>query len=245
MLGIIKSDVRYEVVASEMKSILSDDLSNFYGIDSLLLPLGGIDDYYNIKQSKLNILDILNQNSIEIIITGNANKKLRDLCLDRGIRLIELLQDYDFVMENAKLTAMGIVDYLNSGDNAVCDYKILLLGYGNISYYLSKFLNEYGTDYSIYPNSKEEEKFIRLSGNKIADFDEFDICINTIPKNIDIDYNYFKNKKIIDVASFPYGFDIERINMLGIDYKIYSSIPSKFSPVSAGKIIKKVIEKNL
>ena len=40
MLGIIKGDIRYEALAKMLPSVLSGDLYDFIGIDTLLLPFG-------------------------------------------------------------------------------------------------------------------------------------------------------------------------------------------------------------
>lgn len=245
MLGIIKGDIRYEALAKMLPSVLSGELYDFIGIDTLLLPFGGIDEYYNIKQSKLNLLDILKENDIKTIFVGNANSRLKEVCSHKNIRLIELLQELDFIIPNAKLTSMGIIDYLSRGDVAVSDLKISIIGYGNIGYTLAELLDSYGTKFTILPMNKEEEKFIKLKGYKLNEIDESDILINTVPKNLDWEYSRLIDKRIIDVASAPYGFDIEKIEQLKIKYEIVGAIPSKFAPTSAAKILKKYIEKNV
>ncbi|MDE7264616.1 MAG: hypothetical protein K2N64_08150 [Anaeroplasmataceae bacterium] len=157
--------------------------------------------------------------------------------------MIELLKDWRFVLPNAKLTSMGIIDYLSCGDYAVSDQKILIVGFGNIGFTLAKLLEANDCRFSIYPMSGEEEKFIHLLGYSVADFKEYDVIINTVPKNLDWDYNALQKKRIIDVASQPYGFDIEQIERHKIRYEIVSAIPSKFAYASAANIIKKYIEK--
>ncbi len=244
MLGIIEGDIRYSALAKLMPAKLSKELSDFLDIDVLLLPFGGIDENYNIKQSQLNLLDILKENDIKTILVGNANTKLKNLCLEKNIRLLELLKDYQFVIPNAKLTSMGIIDYLSKGDFAVSDQKIRIVGFGNIGFTLAELLKSNDCSFDIYPMNEIEEKYIRLMGYDIADEKEYDILINTVPKNLDWDYVSLKNKRIIDVASFPYGFDILKINEMGIRYEIVSAIPSKFAYFSAANILKKYIEKN-
>lgn len=245
MLGIIKGDIRYEALSKMLHAKISTELCDFLDVDVLLLPFGGIDSYYNIKQSKLNLLDILKENAVKVIIVGNANNKLKELCKERQIKLVELLKDPDFVIPNAKLTSMGIIHYLNAADAAVSDQKIIILGYGNIGYTLAELLKENDCCFSVFPSNEAEEKFIRLKGYPLADFKEFDIIINTIPKVLDWDYSIFKGKRIIDVASSPYGFDIEKINDMGLRYEIVAAIPSKFAHISAANILKKNIEKYL
>ncbi|MDE5715215.1 MAG: hypothetical protein K2I42_03680, partial [Anaeroplasmataceae bacterium] len=184
-------------------------------------------------------------NCVKTIIVGNANNTLKDLCKAKGIKLVELLNQYDFVIENAKLTSMGIIDFLQRKNLAINDFKIIILGYGNIGYTFAELLEAYGSDFSIYPSNEVEEKYVHLRGFKVADWKNFDVVVNTIPANLDFDYHIFKDKKIIDVASAPYGFDIDKIEEYGISYEIYGAIPSKFAYVSAANIIKKNIEKYL
>lgn len=243
MIGIIKGDARYEALSRMLPARISSDLCDFIGIDGLILPLGGIDEYYNIKQSNLNLLDILRENDIKLIVVGNANKKLKEICLQRNIALIELLKIPSYVMENARLTAEGILSYLMNGDLSIKDQRIVVLGYGNIGYYLAELLKACQTNFQIYPGTDLEKKYILLAGYEVADLNDFDIAINTIPANLDWDYTQFENKRIIDVASSPYGFDIEKTMAYHIRYEIFSAIPAKYAPNSAAKIIQKTIEK--
>lgn len=246
LLGVIKGDVRYDALASMMNVVLSKKLEDFIGIDALLLPLGGIDEYYNIKQSNLNILDIISQNTIDIIFTGTANEKLTKLCEVKKIQLVELLKESDFVIDNAKLTALGIIDYLQRQNVSVTDQRIFLMGYGYINAILAKLLKASGATFAVYTEQPMEAKFAKIEGFSVVDIPEvsnYDIVVNTIPANFKGEYISFIDKKIIDVASAPYGFDIEEIRKYGIRYEIYSAIPSKFAPLSAAKIIKRIIEK--
>ena len=103
MLGIIKGDNRYEYLSFMVDSVLSNELVDFYNIDELLLPFSGIDEYYNIKGSNINILDILRVNDIKAIYVGHASDKLVDLCKHKNILLFEILKDEDFIIENAHL----------------------------------------------------------------------------------------------------------------------------------------------
>ncbi len=247
MLGIVKGDIRFDYLHEMIKdSVCSKDLADFLWIDRLLLPFSGVDSYLNIKQSNLNLLDILKENAVETIYTGTANDALKELCLKRHIRLVELLKLPEFTIPNARLTAYGIIDYLNRGDRAVCDQRIFLLGYGHISNSLAQLLTCYRCDFAIYTPHDIEQKFVLLDGYRLEAIEhagKYDITINTIPKNLEVDYLLWKDKTILDVASFPYGFDLDRIQDEGIHYEIYGAIPSKFAPASAAKIIKRILEK--
>ena len=243
MIGVIKSDNRYEYLSFLLDCIISNELVDFYGIDELLLPFGGIDEYYNIKNSNINILDILRVNDIKAIYVGVANDKLIDLCEYKNIKLYEILKDEEFIIDNAHLTAMGIINHLSQGEKIINDYKIVVTGFGYVGYMLCRLLDANKVDFSVYTTNPIEQKFVKLLGYKITNFQDFSIIINTIPHNIDIDYNLLKNKRIVDVASYPYGFDIEKINNMNVRYEIMSEIPDKFCPNLAAHILKKYIEK--
>lgn len=227
-------------------SILSDCLHDFFNVDSLLLPLGGVGYDYIIKGTDLSLLDILAISKIKEIYTGEANENLKNLCIRENINLIELLKNDDFVMQNARLTAKACLYLIHENDTEISDYKILLMGYGNISFYLAKLLKELNCSFEIFTENDIERKFAMLEGyeciNKIKK--SYNIIINTIPKNVNLDYNSIVDARIIDLASKPYGFDIEEIVKRNIRYDILSMAPSKFAAKSAANIIKKIIENN-
>lgn len=247
MLGIIKGDNRYYYLANMMDCIFSSKLDELYNIDSLLLPFKGVDSSGIIFGTDLNLEDILKQNSIKYIFTGNSNNKLENLKKIYGFILVEILKDDTFVRQNAFLTAKGIIDYLNSGYKELSDLSILVIGYGNIGYYLAKLLNSYRAKFDVLSFNEMEKKYVSLANyNLVKNVDCFyDIIINTIPFNIDIDYLKLKGSRIIDVASFPYGFNHKEIDEYKLNYELLSAIPSKFAPMSAAYLVKNVIDKHI
>lgn len=247
MLGIIKGDIRYTYLKEMIDdAIISSDLHDFFNVDSLLLPLGGIGYDYIIKGSDLSILDILAIAKIKTIYTGEANDNLKSLCTRENIKLVELLRLEEFVLDNARLTAKACLYLMHEGDEEISDYKVLLMGYGNISFYLARLLKELNCSFEIYTENDIERKFCMLEGYKCINEikKSYNIIINTIPKNIILDYNSIVDARIIDLASKPYGFDASEIVRRNIRYDILSMAPSKFAAKSAAKIIKKIIENN-
>lgn len=248
LLGVIRSDARYEILKEKIDCIISSDVNDFFNIDALLLPFSGIDNCYNIKNSNINLIDILKNNSIDIIFTGTANDRLKEICSSRDIKLVELLKDYDFLIENSLLTASGIIDYLQRKGKSVKDQCIFIMGYGNISSSLAKLLKAYNSDFVICPHNEMEKKFILLNDYKLGDFEDlekYNVIINTIPYNYIGDYSIFEKSEILDVASFPYGFDIDKIINHKIKYDVYSAIPSKYLLESAGLLVYKSVFKHL
>ena len=246
MLGIIKGDIRYHYL-NEMidNSILSDKLDELIMIDELLLPIGGISRNYVVKGTSLNLKEIINQNCIKRIYTGKNSKELSELCAKNNIELINFF-DSECVINNARLTAKGIIHYIHFWVKDISNYKVLIVGYGNIGYFLSELLNSYGASYSIYSESLFEKKMLSLEQKRIENKlngGSYDIIINTVPANLNWDYGTLRNTRIIDVASEPYGFDIAKIDEYSLKYEIYSAVPSKYAPYSAAQIIYNSLKK--
>lgn len=240
MIGIIKGDLRYYYLYKLMdKAIISNKISDFYNLDVLFLPFGGIDNKYIIKNTNIDLRDLLKINSINTIFVGNANKELELLCKENNIRLYEFLKDDEFIRRNAKLTAKGLLYLIHEGDSEIYSKKILITGYGNIGFYLAKLLTFYKANFKIYSSNDMERKYSKLEGYDTIDNinENFDIIINTIPAWIKVNYDYLKKTKIYDLASMPYGFDSIKLNDNKIEYRIMSSIPLKYAAKDAANII--------
>ncbi len=244
VVGIIKGDNRFTYLNKMIKnSILSDQIEDFYDIDILIIGFSGIDKNHYILGTGINLDKILENNNIKYIVTGMSNNELDKLAKMYCFNVIELMKDEGFVKDNAFLTAIGIINYLQKDDLNIASRSYLVLGYGNISFYLINLFKAYKVSYKIYPMNDFERKILSLNNEPITDtlYGTEDIIINTVPKNHSCDYNLLVGAKIIDVASYPYGFSSDKINEYNIDYKILSKIPSIYTPKSAAELVKKGI----
>lgn len=244
MIGIIKGDKRLTYLHEMLNnSILSNNEDDFYDIDVLVLGFSGIDINHFILGTGINLDRIIENNNIRYIVTGTINYELAKLAKEHRFEVIELLKDDEFIRDNAFLTAIGIIYYIQQNDLDISAKSYLVLGYGNISYYLVNLFKAYRVSYKIYPMNDFEEKILKLNNETIANslYDNVDIIINTVPKNHSCDYNLLADAHIIDVASYPYGFDSNMIKAFNIDYKILAGIPAIYTPKSAAKLVKKGI----
>ena len=136
-----------------------------------------------------------------------------------------LIDSEAFLKKNAYLTALATIKQLDT-----INKKIIIYGNGRIASYLHQFLKDC---IILARHPKGDQKDINSK-----DYIDADIIINTIPAKLPIDYNLLKeNVRIVDLASFPYGFDHTLLKELGIDIELYSSLPGKFYPKEAGYIL--------
>lgn len=242
MIGIIRTkDLRNEYLKDFFKEdryIYSDKITELYNLDILVLSFPGIDSSNYIKNTNINLKEVIEQNrSLRLIVTGSSNKELENVCTKYNISLIVLMKSKQFVAKNAMLTSEGLLRVIsNDIDKSIRNLDILVLGYGFVGESIVNDLNHY-CNVSIYSIDPKEQKSILLSKNNlIKDLNniKYDIVINTVPVNILSKDKLLNDEvKIYDVSSYPYGFDESLNNYV----KIVPQIPGNILPKSAAKII--------
>lgn len=179
-----------------------------------------------------------------VFYTGIINDTMKDLF--GGKNLVRFLADKKVNQANDVLTIEGVLDDIKDKEIE----KVTILGFGNLGSKLASILSKYHI--KIGTNDKEladvfSNKFF-LTTNKEqmkTYFKESDLVINTVPKNIiSEDLLQQSNAYILDIASFPYGVPKDTAEKYK-NYKLYSSIPSKYAPEKAGKILAKKIKNDL
>lgn len=160
------------------------------------------------------------------------NKYIFSFCpMDECINLSE---NEDYLKKNAYLTALGCLSTLK--DNYE---NIVIYGNGRIANYLNELLSYKAVLLARHP--KDDEYLLE---DHI--YQKADLIINTIPARLPIDITLLKNDvKIIDLASYPYGFNHEALKSQGIDISLLSGIPGRMYPKTAACIIYQEVMKCL
>jgi len=134
----------------------------------------------------------------------------------------------------------------------ISNSRTLILGYGRIGKLLAHKL--YGLQAQIYISARKHEDLAWIeafgySGVTYGELDshlnKFDAVFNTVPSLL-LDENKLKKIKedcvIIDLASNPGGIDFLAAKNLGRNVIWALSLPGKYAPVSAGKILAKTVK---
>lgn len=254
MLGIIKtSDKRFLYMSSLFKEriIYSDKASDFIDIDTLILPIGGVDRFLFIKDSTINLNEILNNNNIKKIIAGKINEDLKNICVNDDIKLISYLDDPYYAWENAKLTSYVLVKkILNDFDDTITNLKILILGSGYCARAIYNHLKVFSKDIAIYCKDRHDIKEIYCKGIEYEDLNnlgKYDIIINTIDFNMIKGTMFEKLKyqvKLYDISSYPYGFSLDDAQAYHFKIDILPKLPS-YVPKEAGEVLYLTVKKML
>lgn len=246
LLGIINTnDKRYDYFVNNLKEeyIYSKNFKDFLDIDTLILPLFGVDSFLFIKDTNINLMDICTKNQIKKIICGKKNEFLERFCCDENIKLVSYLESDYYTWINSRLTAEGLIrKIMNDINDSLLSKKILILGYGYCGKALYKYLREFCPSIDIYARDYHDQKELycnNISLNKLDNFN-YDIIINTIDSNIIKKEDLVKFKKdslIYDISSYPYGFESEILDNKLLNVNIIPKIPTLFMPKEAGKVL--------
>lgn len=252
MLGIIKtSDKRFMYMASNIKGkyVYSDKLEDFYNIDTLILPIGGVDRFLFIKDTSLNLRDILQKNNLKRIIAGKINEDLRNIASEDNIILLSYLDDETYQAKNGYLTAyVFLKKLLNDFDEPIYDKKILITGWGYCARAIYDYLSKINSNISVYCKDYHDKKdlgFHHIPYESLKRLDDYDIIINTVESNIikgEMLLQIKQNANLYDIASYPYGFNLEDAYKYGVKIEVLPKLPS-YIPKCAGNVLYDTIMK--
>lgn len=160
--------------------------------------------------------------------------------------------DNEFVEYNAVLTAQGVMKIiLDNVQMLIKDVRIAVLGFGKCGKAICKLLSQNENNPDVFTRDSRSKIDALSSGyghKNILEINdviyEYDIVINTIPFNI-ISTQAIKTLTdeniYIEIASKPYGFDVVSVDLSAFKYINASSLPGRFTPISAGRNIAKTI----
>lgn len=152
----------------------------------------------------------------------------------RGALVYDALEDEQFLVENARQTALGALGYiLSTTDTALTDTRFSIIGYGRIGSQLLRMLLFLGAKVKVYSGRKNtclalgecgvEAQFLER-GARLPKIDG-EIIINTAPTDLSSSFekgSLPKNLRVIELASGENFRGIEGIERLpGIPDKSY------------------------
>ncbi len=201
---------------------------------------------------KLHLIDIAGDYPDSVYLLGGCDAAAIKIFGD-SIRYIDLMQNEAYQIRNALLTAEGAVcAYLNNTDSALCDKACLVTGYGRISKFLCRLLRACSAEVTAAARKDKDLELIALEGYRavrIKDLrqalSEADVIFNTVPFHIfgeDEIQSIKKGAIYVELASPPYGMDLEAAKSMGVDVLMAPGLPGRFFPASAANAILRAFE---
>jgi dipicolinate synthase subunit A len=188
-----------------------------------------------------------------LIFSGVRNTYVAQMCTEYGLSYYAIMEDRGIALKNAVPTSEGVIAYLITNRTRVlANSRVLIIGYGVCGRDLSKRLKALGAEVSALVRSRVKECETYGDSIKPIYFPDlfnstFDIIINTVPERVLTDemLDRTENALLIDIASKPYGFDIEYAKKLNDKSTLLPGIPGKTAVRTAGEIIGEYINQVL
>lgn len=192
--------------------------NNIESSNVIVLPMPFTKDNKNLNlvysDNKIPVNEFIEKLNEKIIFSGNLETKYIEKLKRNNCKIIDIMKDEEFAILNAIPTAEATIEImLKNSRKALQSCNCLVMGFGRIGKILSNKLKSLNANVTCIPMNGEEKAWAIAYGQNIVNSNinlyEYDIIVNTIPKDILKEKLRKVNKEtlIIDVASKPYGID--------------------------------------
>ncbi len=212
-----------------------------YDVVILPVPVSKDGEYLNcgVKIKLDDIFELLDEG--QIVLGGVCNRE--------GV--IDYYKEETFQMQNALPTAEGALQIaMENTDITINQSQCAVLGFGRIGKVLAFMLKSLGANVTVYARNPKDISMAKVFGfkaeniNYLYDIEKSDIIFNTVPNIVlgsDILGKLKEDVLLTELASKPYGIEMESAQRLGKKVVIASGLPGKVAPKTAGKILCDVI----
>lgn len=260
-VSVIGGDKRSEILAellteSGYDTIYAEDndtIRSALNRRCIVLPLPVTRDGRTLNSQAVNdtvlLVDIINNiHPHSRILCGGLSEALKTDIENTGARAVDYYNREQVLLDNAYLTAEGVLKLLiENTDTAVIDKKILIIGSGRCGKATALLLKKIGCDVTVASRKAGLVGFDLLNRIKIkntADISQyiadFDVVINTAPVLV-LDREVLSATRndtlILELATAHAGVDANVATELGIKTVYAPALPGKYSPTSAAKIL--------
>ena len=221
--------------------------------DNIVLPIpfSKNNQYVNMPFSNKDIVirEIFYYLENKTIFVGNMHKELREELHRKNNQVIDFMQKEEFAILNAIPTAEATIEIILKNTKKILqNSNCLIMGFGRIGKVLAYKLKGLSAKVTCMIMSEVERAWAVAYGyetTKIENlqknctkFKQYDIIINTIPKEIFKEElkELKKENLLIDLASKPYGIDRKIVEQEKLNFIEALGLPRKISTNDISKI---------
>lgn len=180
------------------------------------------------------------------LAAGQLPSELESWLQSRGVYCISLLEQEDYLLKNAYVTAEGAVMLaLEHLERTLRGAKVLVIGWGRIGKYLSELLQKLGARVTVAVRRQEQEAALSLEGLTFErtgvygrGLGDYDLICNTVPGRIMTEQQVKETGEdcvLMELATLPGGFppntqQLRKLCMAG-------GLPGKTAPKTAGILL--------
>ena len=177
-----------------------------------------------------------------------AGGDVADEELPHAAQIVRPEQNEAFLRKNARLTAEGaLATVMRVKKRALMRETALVTGYGRIGQEMTARLCALGMFVIVCARSEEQMRMAHAAGAHpvplaqiAAACRQADVIINTIPAHVLGDAALAETARdtpIIELASAPYGLEMQKAVKLGLQVCVESGLPGRYAPLDAGEAL--------
>lgn len=189
----------------------------------------------------------------QLFVCGMVDEGINEEAEEKNWQMKNVLEDEQFLLENARLTAEGAVyKAMCARQGALCRKNCLVIGYGRIGKWLTRMLRGMGCDVTVCARREASRKMAGESSVDVHQISEIigkmDVIFNTVPAVVLTEKELQKVKSdviLMELASAPYGMDLAAAEKLGLNVQIEGGLPGRYCPGDAAQIWLEYIERSV
>ena len=190
------------------------------------------------------------------LLAGVLKPEVLELADKHNVVTIDMLEREELLIRNAIPTAEGAIKIaIDETDITLHGSRAMVIGYGRIGKVLSGMLRGLGVEVLAVVNSDEAAAMAESNGHwsifhkdMESNMQYADVIFNTVPQIL-LDKNNMqhirKDTLIIDLASPPYGVEVNDSRDFGLKVLYTNSLPGKIAPVTTASYILETINRIL
>ncbi len=180
----------------------------------------------------------------QTVVCGMTDPALEKTAKENGWQMHRVLEDEEFSLQNARLTAEGaLFTAAYRLDSALLGMPCLVVGFGRIGRALTERLRALGALVTVAARRQESLDaagggvLLREIGKVLPGMR---LVFNTVPapvigkKELDA---VRPGALLMELASAPYGIDLEAAKGMGLNCTLESGVPGKYCPRSAAEAL--------
>ena len=164
------------------------------------------------------------------------------------LQYVNLWADERLLQENAYLTAeAAVAAAMRRSHISMAGARCAVVGYGRIGRSLTEILLNQGAEVAVLSRTEAKRRAARESGAEAVDLEHAAevlpgrrLIFSTPPAQV-LDEAALAavdaGAELIDLASPPYGFDVERAKALGLNAWREPGLPGRYCPLSAARVL--------
>ena len=179
------------------------------------------------------------------VFSGVRDHYIAGQCAEKKLNYHVIMEDSSVTVKNAIPTTEGVISYLIANRiDTVFNSRVLISGYGTCGKDLAKRLKALDSRvYTLVRNREKEAEAVKDAITPVYLHElkkiNVDVVINTVPSPVFTNemLEKFRGALMIEIASKPFGFDMEYAKKLNEKSAFLPGIPGKYAVRTAGEII--------